>query len=243
MKGIGEKMKNRVLIYGLLLSATIATESSSSGNLRRQRKRQLGEHHGIRQQNSQSTNVKLEDIWNKAAAAANTELEYERMLFMSMPTRAPTRPSPNPTTPAPTTRANTGQPTPRPTIAPNPVPTASPVNCLQGKTKREYISDLVESITSGDLLNDPSTPQGKALDFLVNDDQLLEDPCTVSTARIQQRYGLSVFYFSMEGENWVDPSGWLSGDDECTWFGVECHEDDDDTVKYLRLSTSFSPIW
>ena len=117
-------------------------------------------------------------------------------------------------------------------------PTVSPVDCLQGQSREDYISDLVESITSGDLLNDSSTPQGKALSFLVNDDPLLEDPCTASTTRIQQRYGLSTFYYSMEGENWVDPSGWLSGDDECTWFGVECHEDDD-TVKYLRLSTSF----
>ena len=160
----------------------------------------------------------MEDLWEQAASAAQVELEVERLLQrtspdygMSMPT--PSRPpNPRPTPP----------PVPRPTPAPD-GPTASPVDCLNGRTREEYLFDLLSPITSGSILNDPSTPQGMAFDYLVNDDPHLDDPCSSTT--IEQRYGLLTLYFSTQGEEWIDSDGWLSAEQECTWKGVSCHSD------------------
>jgi hypothetical protein len=36
--------------------------------------------------------------------------------------------------------------------------------------------------------------------------------------RILQRYALAALYYSTDGPNWLNNRGWLSDDDECTWF-------------------------
>lgn len=101
-----------------------------------------------------------------------------------------------------------------------------------GRTKEEYFFDLLVPITPADVLNDLTTPQGKAFDYLVNVDPVLEIPCASST--LEQRYGLTTLYFATQGEEWSDNSGWLGDEQECSWTGIEC-ESGSETITLLLL--------
>lgn len=168
------------------------------------------------------------DLWERATAAAQIEMEAERLLWrsssvdMSMPTRPPApRPTPAPIGPTPA-------PIPKP---PTPAPGGPTDDCLKGRTREEYIFDLLVPITPGSILNDPSTPQGMAFDYLAYDDPYLEDPCTATT--IEQRYGLTTLYFSTQGQEWTETENWLGPQQECTWFGVSCLHDPAHASKLL----------
>ncbi|CAB9507488.1 LRR receptor-like serine threonine-protein kinase [Seminavis robusta] len=64
-------------------------------------------------------------------------------------------------------------------------------------------------------LKDPSSPQARAYDWLLNDPNGTAYP----QWRIQQRFALAVFYFSTGGEDWILQEDWLSYDvDECSWY-------------------------
>ena len=172
----------------------------------------------------------MEDIWAMTSRTAMSEIEAIRLLrnnpyTMSMSLSSsndnpPSRPpvveptqKPGPTTMPVTEVSPTRMPVPKP-----------PANCLEGTTRKEYIFNLLKTITPSDTLLDPTTPQGMAYKYLVSDDQALLDPCSYST--IEQRFGLTTFYFATKGEGWSDNSGWLGDDNECTWFGVDCGNSD-----------------
>jgi hypothetical protein len=149
----------------------------------------------------------LEDIWKQAAETSQLEMETRHLMFYNRPMSMPTR-KPSPPTPAPVPATH------RPTPAP-----AEPVGCLKGRTREEYFFDVLSPITSGLLLTDPSTPQGMAFHYFVNDDPYLDDPCRDT---IEQRYGLTTLYYATEGADWSVQAGWLGPLQECQWFGVEC---------------------
>jgi len=165
----------------------------------------------------------MEDIWEKASRVARSEIETMRLLNSS-PDMSMGNPSGDGTPSSPPASTPTG-----PTES---GPTSSPGDCLMGRTKEEYIFDLLVSVSSAESLNDPTTPQGMAFDYLANDDPFLEDPC--SSATIEQRYGLTTLYFSTQGADWNDNTGWIGEEQECSWFGVEC-EDGSDIVTFLLL--------
>ena len=150
-------------------------------------------------------------IWEKASRVAKNEIDTMRLLNFSpdMSMGSPSgdaRPSRPPAT--------------VPTSPPNSGPTQTPEDCLMGRTKEEYFFDVLTEITDEDILNDLTTPQGTAFDYLVNDDPGLEDPCASNT--LGQRYGLTTLYFATEGAEWNDNTGWLGAEQECAWAGVEC---------------------
>jgi hypothetical protein len=136
---------------------------------------------------------------------------------------APDTPAPvAPDTPAPVS------PTPAPVApdTPAPVTPGTPVPSLSGcslKPREEAMEDILVEITDGPILSDPSTPQGMALRWLLDDDPLQIDPCTYAT--VEQRYALATFYYSTAGDSWIDNEAWLTGAAECDWFGVECSAD------------------
>ena len=216
MKETRKRTRKCVLLSSLIFSSATAIDYGH-GHLRRQQRRELGQH---AKENSQKEDLKLERIWQLTKAEADAE--YERLLAgMSMPTSSPV-------TPSPVQPNSTPQPTQSPTTS---------ENCLEGTTREIYLFDILKTVTDTELLTDPETPQGLAFDHITNNDLALADICASSTSRIRQRYGLTTFYYSLEGENWSDSEGWLSGNDECTWFGIECHEDDN-SIKFLRISKS-----
>ena len=154
----------------------------------------------------------LEDMWEKASRTAKSEIEIMRLLNMRSPDMSMGGPS------------GVGPPARPPAVMPSspPVtgPTPSPVDCLMGRTKAEYIFDLLSPLTPAAVLNDMTTPQGMAFDYLVNNDPGLQDPCSSTT--IQQRYGLTTLYYSTQGGSWTTNSGWLGTGQECSWFGIQC---------------------
>ena len=105
--------------------------------------------------------------------------------------------------------------------------------CLEGRTREEYILDSLVNVTPEGLLNDPSTPQGKAFAYLANDDPFLSDPCISST--LQQRYSLTTLYYSLGGEGWTDSELWLQDGPECAWAGIDC--EGGNNVTMLTLCT------
>jgi hypothetical protein len=104
-----------------------------------------------------------------------------------------------------------------PTITPGPSPSPTEL-CFDDK--EEYILQFLTPITAEDILLDPTTPQGMAFMYLVDEDPYLENPCDATT--IEQRYGLTTIWFATTGSNWRNDEGWLGEEQECNWFGVEC---------------------
>ena len=222
------KFLSTVVLGGLRISVADAAEGGDNGNLRRHRFQQPSEPIG----GTASTDVfapfndamaKMEDLWYDAAATAQVELDTGRMLWltrssqdlsMSMQTRPPAGPGP---APAPTPEPPTG-------------------DCLQGRTREEYVYDLLVEVTAADILNDPSTPQGMAFDYMANEDPFLEDPCLSNT--IEQRYGLTTMYYSLTGQEWLLNDGWLGQEQECLWYGIECSGGDPSEVTRLTLCKS-----
>jgi len=115
--------------------------------------------------------------------------------------------------------------------------------CLPGEVdvRFELAKSILSSITSLDLLEDESTPQGKAIQWIVCDDsisvQLLDnqDPSTgklpkqklgfrlsgdSGEAQVTRRYILAVFSFSTSQVNpWKDSLNFMSPDlHECNWY-------------------------
>lgn len=176
-----------------------------------------------------SSDRDMEDLWERASRIAKKEMDAFRLLRSSLDfsMSMPSEDMPSGDSPA-------RPPVPRPTEAPNPSPigpTSSPGSCLMGRTREEFIFDVLTPITDAEILNDPDTPQGMAFDYLANDDPALEDPCSSDT--IEQRYGLTAFYFSTQGAEWTDNTGWLGEGNECTWFGVTCGNDTDSVLQLV----------
>lgn len=231
LKGSKRRLLEGAALVSLCVSVAGVTEDQDGNFLRRNRLKRPTEAIG----GSSSTDevpapkaelTKMEDLWSQAASVVQHELEAERILqwrssddsMFSMPTRPPS----GPTSP-------TGTPTRRPT----PQPSGPPVDCLQGRTREEYIFDLLVAVTPEELLNDETTPQGKAFRYLASEDPHLTDPCISET--IEQRFGLTTFYYSTLGDSWISQSGWLGEDQECLWFGVDCLGGNPNVVTRVKL--------
>jgi hypothetical protein len=226
----------RSLVYGLVALAAVfavlsplpcsGREESETGGTLRKKRFQTPKDSIDR---VLSSDQDMEDLWERASRIAKREIDAFRLLESSSLDFSMSMPSvdmPSEDTPA-------RPPVPRPTQAPDasPIgPTPAPGGCLMGRTREEYIFDVLTPITDADVLNDPETPQGMAFNYLATDDPGLEDPCSSDT--IEQRYGLTAFYYSTQGAEWTDNTGWLGEGDQCTWFGVTCGND---TASVLQL--------
>jgi len=125
--------------------------------------------------------------------------------------------------PLPTTRPSE---TPSTTVTPTKVPTTSPTaRCNITPVERStLISDhmklnVVEN--TNDLI-DTSSPESLALNWIINEDpQYLcpDDP------ELNQRYIATLLYYSMGGDGWIASTNFLTGVDECEWFGLSCNGD------------------
>jgi hypothetical protein len=120
-------------------------------------------------------------------------------------------------------------PTPSP-VAPT-APPVAPVAPVAPPCDREpSLLGALSTITAIDLLEDTSTPQGMAYDWLLNTDTAT-DVCSYES--LEQRYAMATFYYSTSGSTWLDNTGWLSNSSECTWAFAAC--DDDGALKSLQL--------
>jgi hypothetical protein len=97
----------------------------------------------------------------------------------------------------------------------------------------------LDQVADSSLIRDPSTPQGKATQWILNDDPRQLCP---SEPKLIQRWVMAVFYYSLEGDEWrlcsstsrlcglippfLDQRPFLSQFSECDWAGITCNADD-----------------
>lgn len=76
-----------------------------------------------------------------------------------------------------------------------------------------------------------SSPQRDALAWMLYDDAydaydwvgLARDPPDVDAEFVfVQRFVLSTFYIALDGDDWVERTNWMTGEDVCDWHGIEC---------------------
>ena len=118
-----------------------------------------------------------------------------------------TKPSTEPST-IPTPSPSTSQTT----TAPTAFEPQSSKPSFQGKGIVDALLNVSDS-----ALFDISTPQYKAVQWLIHDDR---DGRDKEDPRLVQRYILALLYFALNGEEWVNQDGFVTDEDECFWFGI-----------------------
>lgn len=95
--------------------------------------------------------------------------------------------------------------------------------------RQQRLKEVVATVSDPAAIEDQSTPQGKATNWLLFDDQLWLNPGEgTSDQRIIQRYALAVFFFATGESVALRGGGWLSGE-ECAanpWSGLNCYPND-----------------
>ena len=95
---------------------------------------------------------------------------------------------------------------------------------------------------SGDKLNDPSTPQYQAFNWIANDDTANLSPTDTPEETIKNRYVAALLYYAFGGTGWKEQYNFLSEGNICTWnqdgldglvYGITC--DSAENVEVLRL--------
>jgi hypothetical protein len=116
------------------------------------------------------------------------------------------------------------------------IPTSPPIAidpnlAIWAAVLTSYINNI--TLTNQTITADASSPESKALSWLIYNDTTLnttavireDDPIsrTVVGFRIQQRYSLLVMWFQQEETTkWAITSGWLVESSECAWYGIVC---------------------
>lgn len=100
---------------------------------------------------------------------------------------------------------------PAPTIMPSSAPSLSPTS-IEFANLARLIAEA--SLDGGAAVEDPSSPQHRAIRWLSNNAKLDDYP---DTQRIQ-RYALAVLYYSTNGKSWLQDTNWMTDEPECDWF-------------------------
>lgn len=91
-------------------------------------------------------------------------------------------------------------------------------NCgISAEKRTQDLASIITSVSGDQILNDTESPQFKAASWLIQ-----EDIVCPSDEFVIQRYIMAVFYFSTNGDNWNNIYNFLSNDNECNWYGIEC---------------------
>lgn len=95
--------------------------------------------------------------------------------------------------------------------------------------RKKLLMNKISKYTSEEELEDESTHAHSALHWLTEDDEArlqFDDP------GLSQRYALAVLYFSTQPSTqpnaafneWVKEDNWMTKEDVCTWYGVDCEK-------------------
>jgi Leucine-rich repeat (LRR) protein len=121
-------------------------------------------------------------------------------------------------------------------------------NGLTADQRQGSLYELIRGISDETKLYDDTTPQHAAFQWLLNEDPA--QVCPEDVISVEQRYILSLLYFSTNGDNWLTCnraeapelkpcsfSRYLSADDECLWMGTasaNCNADG--TLRILSVA-------
>jgi hypothetical protein len=107
----------------------------------------------------------------------------------------------------------------------NPPPDMPPLT-----NRQQLLHDIVVGVSGGAILQDTTSPQSQARNWLLYEDTMWLSPSTSFTSeRITQRYVLAIFYYATNGPNSWKDNNWMGGD-ECDgdfWDGISCNENDE----------------
>ena len=95
-------------------------------------------------------------------------------------------------------------------------PTPSPTVQLPS----DFLYDLFFPY-SGSALDDPTTPQYRAFNWLLNDDPAQLTFKETNDTILMERYAAAVFYYSTGGDNWIDKHMFLSNNSLCEWVAAD----------------------
>eukprot|EP00562_Extubocellulus_spinifer_P003752 CAMPEP_0178536250 /NCGR_PEP_ID=MMETSP0696-20121128/35978_1 /TAXON_ID=265572 /ORGANISM="Extubocellulus spinifer, Strain CCMP396" /LENGTH=1142 /DNA_ID=CAMNT_0020168443 /DNA_START=316 /DNA_END=3745 /DNA_ORIENTATION=- len=146
------------------------------------------------------------------------------------PTDAPSTASPSSSPTASPSKQPTPNPTAEPTYAPSPFTSPPTAMCggISKSARREAIANTLAGAgvsTRGNLLTTGS-PQAQALWWILNKDPTQMCP---GDERLAQRYLAALFYYSTNGQNWVEKGTgnqeFLGSAGECLWMGITCNRD------------------
>ena len=134
---------------------------------------------------------------------------------------------------------------------PAPAPTTNECN-FTNEQRTEGIRTIVETVSRSDELNDDGSAQNLAFNWLISDDS--ENSlvvCPDDETLVLQRYILALVYYATDGDEWdrctegsndcfttnrgvvTEFEPYLSKEDVCSWFGIECT--DDNVVTKVKL--------
>ena len=100
-----------------------------------------------------------------------------------------------------------------------PLPSDTSPGSSENKLRESGISTVL-SVVSGQQIHDIGSPRQKALQWIIEDDNLQLDQFN---KHLTQRYVMALMYFELSGEMW-NTKGWLSPDtNECSFFGITCN--------------------
>merc|ERR1719203_1180781 len=106
----------------------------------------------------------------------------------------------------------------------SPSPSASPSSSsttvcnLPMQTRKNDMLAIAATISEQAAINDSSSPQGQAFNWLVDDDPLAL--CPDDADAIKQRFAMAAVYFSTGAAK--DAKQKFLSDQECSWPGVTC---------------------
>jgi hypothetical protein len=125
---------------------------------------------------------------------------------------------------------------PSPTVAPSaptisPAPTASPSTARLG----QFIKTFLIPVSGEEVFEDTNSPQYQAAEFLADEDTVSAG--LDNTAQLGDRYALSTFYYSMDGDdswftcyqtdqNCTTGNSWMDPEvNHCEWSAIRCNDD------------------
>lgn len=99
-----------------------------------------------------------------------------------------------------------------------------PVGPTVAPTDFAVLRDALAQVSGEAALDDPSSPQRQALQWLYTDDPAQVRVVTHGRLALVQRYVLVLLYFALNGETWSDTiaRNYLNGQHECSWNGITC---------------------
>jgi len=197
-------------------------------------------------------------VFQSSKDSSSSVMDVDDVSLMVLPSSRPTSspssnlssfyPSSFPTDPVPSNLPSvtpTSTPTEYPSLHPTYLPTVKPTmkpslrptlsnapSASPTLEKLQLMRNILSKTSELSLLDDPSTSQGKALQWMVYDDEAeldLESPSNEKD--VTQRYVAVLLYFSTNSDiswlsedeiSWTNTTDWLTKSNVCKWHGIVC---------------------
>ncbi len=130
------------------------------------------------------------------------------------------------------------------TVARTQAPSFSPTIAAATAQAIFEFSMVLETYYEGSesIFSNTLTPQYRAAVWAA--ESAIVEGIDMNDDRMIQRYALATFYFSTNGDDWVncgrqskrcdETQEWLTGADECSWYAIECDAEGHATEIYFR---------